>query len=103
MRVDAMESEVWEKRLCNLIKKYKASSDVVTFRNEYRDVLKQATQNGKVSAPDEALLLEARDYLEQWIATSQADPTTAFAQWQKLYDAGKNRIPTSLLVAFLRR
>jgi len=95
-----MASETWEKRLCNLIKKYKPSADAASFRNQYREAVSEASTKGRVDA---GVLLEAREYLEAWVSPSPPESTTAYRQWQKVYEARKSHIPVSILEAFLRR
>lgn len=96
-----MCSEAWENRLCNLIRKFKSSSDVGSFRNDYRDVIAQSG----ASREKADLLLQARECLEAWLSPTRPEPPVAYEQWQMLYNAraGKDRIPNSVLEALLRR
>jgi hypothetical protein len=98
-----MSSEAWEKRLCNLIKKYKPSCDVASFRNDYSEVLVQASGKNKITKADVALLQKARDFVEAWANSTPPDPRTAFNQWQELFHVGKNVVPGSVLECILRR
>ncbi len=92
-----MTSDAWKKQFCNLIRRYTSSSDVAAFRNEYRDLVREAS-------PDVAkILLEAREYLESWTSPQPPDPATAYNQWEELYQAAKGKIPGVILEAFLRR
>ena len=96
-----MRSEAWENRLCNLIRKFKSSCDVGSFRNDYRDVV---AQSGASRAKAD-LLLQARECLEAWFSLTLPEPPLAYEQWHMLYNAraGKDRIPESVLEALLRR
>src|SRR5260370_901037 len=95
--------EAWEKRLCNLIKRYKSSSDVASFRNDYQEVVSQASHENKLSKTDVSLLVQARDYLETWVSMTPPEPPVAYQQWQNLYEAGKVRLPDCVLEGLLRR
>jgi hypothetical protein len=98
-----MASTTWEKRLCNLIKKYKPSSDTASFRNEYRDVVAQVSAENRTKKGDAGLLLEAREFLEAWASSPPPDPSAAYQQWRRLYEAGSTSLPGSVLECFLRR
>jgi hypothetical protein len=98
-----MPSQAWEKRLCSLIKKYKPSADLASFRNDYREAVFQAAADNKLDKAAPSLLLEARDYLEAWASPSPPEASTAYGQWQKLYQAGKSCLPVAVLETILRR
>ena len=98
-----MTTVLWEKKLCNLIKKYKPASNDAAFRNEYRDVLSLEEARKKLGSAGIDLLIQARDLIEAWASPNPTDPVVAFEQWQKLYDAGWKAIPAPVLESFLRK
>src|SRR5690242_7272812 len=98
-----MTAQKWEKRVCNLIKNYKPTSNVAAFRNEYGDVVRVAAAEKKIRIEDAELLMRARDFLEEWANSTTPGPPSAFEQWRELYDAGKNTIPGSVWESILKR
>jgi len=98
-----MATEKWEKRICQLIKRLKSSSDEASFRNDFHDAVTRAIDQGKLTGTDADLLFEARSYLEGWTTSPAPDPLVAASQWMKIYEAGQNRIPETILEALLRR
>jgi hypothetical protein len=101
----------WEKRLCNLVKKYRPpppeegdETAVATFRNDFRDLAAIAGALPKIGPAGAELLRQAREYLEGWASPATApDAATALVQWQQLYEAGKDRLPWPVWEAFMRR
>jgi hypothetical protein len=87
--------QAWEKRLSALIRKYQPSEEAA-FRNDYRDVVDQATSN-------KDLLFQVRDCLEEWVRTPPPEPQVARQQWEGLYGVAKEHVPTSVLESLLRR
>lgn len=98
-----MASESWEKRLCNIIRRYKPSTDSVSFRNEYSELVSQATARGNLSKFDSDLLLEARSFLESWAAPNHLESASLKSQWQQLFKSEKSTLPAPILESFIRR
>jgi hypothetical protein len=99
-----MGSESWESQLCSKIKKYTpSSSPSASFANEYRAIVSRASNQGSISTEDANLLLQARSLVESWSAAPAPELKPAWEQWLSLYEAGKDRLPASVLECILRR
>jgi hypothetical protein len=96
-----MASEAWEKRLANLVKKYKETSDVAAFRNDFGNVVQQAQNDRKINTATASLLLEARGILEIWASSTPPSPESAYEQWKRLHDPAV--LPADILESLLRR
>jgi hypothetical protein len=94
---------VWDKRVGNLIGRYKPEADIASFRNQYRDAVRDGLASTRIRQSGYDLLLQAREYLESWLAADSPDPADVFRQWRQLYENGRETVPITILESLLRR
>ena len=90
-------SAPWQTRLSRLIKNFGPSQDAASFRSDYQKVLNDAPSE------QAELLAPVPELLEKWCSTSPPHPAEAQRQWQVFYESGKDRLPSVILEALLRR
>ena len=91
------------RRLLAMVKKYDATTNTATFRNDYRAVVDGAVEAGEVEDAEVSAFVQAREYLEAWGAKRPPELKAAFSQWRDLFEKSRDFLPPLFLEALLSR
>ncbi len=98
-----MVSEDLERRLLRLVKRYRAHSRDVAFRNAYEMAVSEAVGRNWVSREEAEKLVRIRKLVELWSSKDPPAPKEALEQWLELRQSGAAQPPAALMEALMAR